>query len=164
MICLNGPAGNFLCSLRLLGSSIRVLSSDSFERKLEGRDELRDVFDSAILMLESVAHFLVYVALIFLELADCVGLDLLDLVTLTLQLISKLCHEIILLVNAFILLLVNRLFNLGRLFCEVVEDFALFLHSRVLLSLQVGKVFVHLSTDWIELVVQGLDSSITLVC
>ena len=100
-------------------------------------------------MLESIAHLLVYVALIFLELSDSVGLDLLDLVTLTLQLIPKLCHEIILLFNTFILLLVDSLFNLGRLFSKVVEDFALFLHSSVLLSLQIGKVFVHLSTDWI---------------
>jgi len=90
-----------------------VLATHRFERGLESRDESRNVFDGAILVLVPVVHFLEDVSLVFFELADRVRLDLLDLVSLPLQLRIQLVDQIALLLEALLLLLQNRLFNLS---------------------------------------------------
>ena len=105
-------------------------------------------------MLVPVIHFFEDVALVFLEFTDRIGLNLLDLVTLTLQLCVELIYKVSLLLKTLFLFLEDSLFDFGGFFCEILKDFTLFLHSCILFSLQIGKVFVHLSADWVKLVVQ----------
>mmetsp|Transcript_31313 Transcript_31313/g.41446 ORF Transcript_31313/g.41446 Transcript_31313/m.41446 type:complete len:287 (-) Transcript_31313:40-900(-) len=150
-------------SLVVLGSRMLVLATHRFERGLESRDESRNVFDGAILVLVPVVHFLEDVSLVFFELADRVRLDLLDLVSLPLQLRIQLVDQIALLLEALLLLLQNRLFNLSRLFGKVLEDLSFFLDTCVFLSFQVGEVFVHLGANRIELIVEGVDAIAALL-
>ena len=110
-----------------------------------------------------VIHFLEDVTLVFLELTQCVRLDLRDLVSLPLQLGVELLNQFTLLFESFLLLGDNGLLNLLRFFGQILENFALFLHSSILLSLQVNEIFVHLGVDRSQLVVQTLNAIASLL-
>ena len=110
-----------------------------------------------------VIHFLEDVTLVFLELTQRVSLDLRDLVSLPLQLGVELLNQFTLLFKSFLLLGDNGLLNLLRLFGQILKNFALFLHSSILLSLQVNEIFVHLSVNRGQLVVQTLNAIVSLL-
>ena len=122
-----------------------------------------DVSNGSILVSVPVIHFLEDVTLVFLELTQCVRLDLRDLVSLPLQLGVELLNQFTLLFESFLLLGDNGLLNLFRLFGQILENFALFLHSSILLSLQVNEIFVHLGIDRSQLVVQTLNAIASLL-
>ena len=123
---------------------------------------MRDVLNSAVLVIVPVFHFLEDVALVLFELADSIHFDLANLVTLSLQLSVELVDKLALLLLSLFLLELDGFFNLSRVLCEVLENFTLFLHTSVLLGLQVGKVLVHLCVDRVELIVQGSDAVVAL--
>ena len=123
---------------------------------------MRDVLNSAVLVIVPVFHFLEDVALVLFELADSIHFDLANLVTLSLQLSVELVDKLALLLLSLFLLELDGFFNLSRVLCEVLENFTLFLHTSVLLGLQVGKVLVHLCVDRVELIVQGSDAIVAL--
>ena len=123
---------------------------------------MRDVLNSAVLVIVPVFHFLEDVALVLFELADSIRFDLANLVTLSLQLGVELVDKLALLLLSFFLLELDGFFNLSRVLCEVLENFTLFLHTSILLGLQIGKVLVHLCVDRVELIVQGSDAVVAL--
>ena len=123
---------------------------------------MRDVLNSAVLVIVPVFHFLEDVALVLFELADSIRFDLANLVTLSLQLGVELVDKLALLLLSLFLLELDGFFNLSRVLCEVLENFTLFLHTSVLLGLQIGKVLVHLCVDRVELIVQGSDAVVAL--
>ena len=87
-----------------------------------------------------------------------------DFVTLALQLRFKFLDEFTLLLKPLFLLSDDCFFNFFRLFREIFENFTLLLDSCIFLGLQVHEVFVHLSVDWSQLVVQTLNSIVSLLC
>ena len=139
-------------------ASVWFLSTDGLERELEGRDEVRDVFDGAVLVLVPVVHFFEDVPLVLLELAQCVRFDLLNLVSLSLQLCVELLDELSLLRQSFLLLNDDGFFDFVALFRQVIEDLPLFLDSSILLGFQVAEVLVHLGYNRGKLIVQTLDA------
>lgn len=149
MIILNIKAEYFSSSMNLFC----LFSTHCFERLLEGRDEVRNVFDRAILMVVPVLHFLFDIPLVFLELTDSVFFNLFDSFPLPFQFIIQLLHELALLLKTLFLLCDDGFFNLSALFSQVFEDFTLFLNTSILLSFEIDEIFIHLGIDGSQLVV-----------
>ena len=72
-------------------------STDSLECLLEGRDEVRNVFDRAVLVVVPVLHFLLDISLVLLEFANSVFFNLFDSFPLPFQFIVQLLHKLTLL-------------------------------------------------------------------
>ena len=125
---------------------------------------MRDVLDGAILVFVPVVHFLEDVTLVLFKFTKRISLDLRDLVSLPLQLSVQLFDQLALLLKPLFLLGDDRFLNFLRLLRQIFQDFAFFLHSCILLSFQVDKIFVHLVIDWSQLVIQTLNTIASLLC
>jgi len=139
-------------------SAAFLLAAYRFESLLERGDEVADVFDSAVLVIEAIVHFLVDVPLVFLELAQGVILYLCNAVTLPRQLAVQLVDQFSLHLETFFLLSKDGLFDLAAIFSKIFEDFSFLLDTGVLLSFEVHEIFVHLIVDGCKLVVKALNT------
>ena len=125
---------------------------------------MTDVPDCTVLVRKTSVHFLSNILFILVELSESVVLDALYLVSLPFQLVFKFVHEVLLLLLSLLSFCLNGFFDFASVFSQVLQNFAFFCDSGVLLSLEVGEFLVHALVHRLELVIQTLDAVRPLSC